>query len=477
MPTIDFDFSIAKVGENQTQITVIVTCHQYGKYLAQCLASLTSQHFRAAQIFLVDDASTDETADIAASFPTVEYLRVEYKDVCASRDYALARVTTPWVLYVDADNWLQPRYLEFLSDHSLSCDSRVGVIYSSKKIFGKYDDFVSAAPYEEDRLDTQSFMDMCALIRVSALREVGGWNGPMKDHRGPSHDDWALWLRLRAHAWSFEPCHNALLYYRAHESNSSAQSVLQSPNTIIRNARFTLLTVLSGRRWNLSRYFSWLIRMDCVPEQVELVLLDNSQDPEFGREVRHWLAVQDRFAHYRYLKVDRTCDPLKTVTNAKYAEGGIPERLERDPYVHEHVAALYARAFSYATGDFLWTVEDDVIPEDDALFKLVLSMAWKRKAGAAGALVMSRLHLGQAIAGPLPISLDGNVHEVGFVSAGCTLYRVRALRGVRPRYEMTDTGALFWDVSVGDDMKRDGWCTLLDTGVSTKHYDSEESYV
>lgn len=473
---IQFDFSIGRMDPNQTDITVIVTCHNYGKYLAQCLASLTAQRYKAARIILLDDASTDDTAEIALAFPEIEYIHVKYRDVCATRDHALKLVKTPWVLYVDADNWLQFRYLELMHTQALSCDRSVAVIYSSKKIFGKYDDVVMAAPYEEDRLDTQNYIDMCALIRTSALREIGGWSGPMQDKRGPTHDDWALWLRFRSHGWLSEPCPNALLMYRAHDSNCSALGKTQAPNTLLRHARFTLLTVLSGRKWNFSRTMDWLGRMDCVPEQMEIIFLDNSNDPEFGREVRYRLATQDRFSHFRYLKIDRECDPDSMMTNAEYAEGGIAERLERDAVLHGHVAALYARAFSYVTGDFLWTVEDDVIPEDDALFKLVVSMAWKRDVGAVGALVMSRLHRGMAIAGPNVVPLDGQVYEREFVSAGCTLYRVRALKGTRPRYEMTDNGPLFWDVSVGEDMKEGGWRTLLDTGTHTRHYEPSGGY-
>jgi GT2 family glycosyltransferase len=460
-----------------TDISVIVTCHNYGSYLAQCLASITGQHYKAARIILIDDASDDDTPEIALSFPDIEYVRVEYKDVCQARDDGLKMCATPWILYVDADNWLQFRYLEFLHKHALSCDRHVGAIYPSKKIFGRYDDVAIADPYEEDRLDTQAFMDMCALIRVSALRDVGGWHGPMRDERGPNHDDWALWLRMRSNGWVFEPCPNALLMYRAHNSNYSALGGLQSPNTILRHARFTLLTVMSGRNWALGPYMEWLARMDCVPEQVDLMIVDNSGSLAFGRTLRLQLALQERFPNYRYLKMDRVCDPESAMTNAQFAEGDIPIRVVRDPAIHRHVAGLYATAFSHVTDDFIWTVEDDVIPQDDALIQLIKGIAWDRKAGAIGAVVMSRLHEGKPIAGPDDIVLNDSLQRVGFVSAGCTLYRTRALKTVRPRYEETDKGILFWDVSVGEDMADAGWHTMLNTAVRTKHYEPDGSYV
>ena len=476
MTDIHYTLDITKEVESGLDATIVVTCHNYGSYLAQCLSSLLSQNKKAKRIILMDDASSDETPEIALSFPEVEYVRVEYRDVCAARDHALRTVTTPWVLFVDADNWLQFRYLEFLYQKALSCDRNVCAVYASKKVFGRYDDVFTADPYEEDRLDTESFMDMCALIRVAALREIGGWNGPMRDARGPCHDDWGVWLRFRAQGWTFVPCPNALLMYRAHDSNYSALGGMQSPNTIIRHARFTLLTVLSGRHWNLSRYLKWLARMDCVPSQVELMLLDNSGDKEFGEQLRVYLALQDRFSSYQYLKIDRKCDPSSVLSNADYAEGGVKERLVRDAAIHTHVAALYAEAFSRIKGDYVWVVEDDVIPDDDALIHLIEALAWKRRAGCVGARVVSRLHEGKLIAGP-HVDDSVSVQEVEFTSAGCTLYRTRALKHVRPRYERTDKETLFWDVALGRDLREEGWKVLLNTSVHTQHYNPDGTFV
>lgn len=483
MEPIEYDLNILRLDPNHTPVTVIVTCHNYGPYLAQCLSSIIGQNFKAARIVLMDDASTDDTPEIALSFPDIEYVRVEYRDVCATRDHALKTVTTPWVLFVDADNWLQFRYLELLYKETLSCDRNIAAIYPSKRIFGRYDDVASAEPYEADRLDTQSFFDMCSLIRTSALREVGGWNGPMRDVRGASHDDWALWLRLRSQGWSFKPCPNALLMYRTHGENCSSAGVMQAPNTIIRHARFTLLTIMSGRHWNLNNYLNWLARMDCVPEQVELFILDNSNDKAFGQELRYRLALQERFTQYRYVKVDRMCDPEGLLSNAQYAEGGVKERLQRDPILHGHVAALYAHAFSQINTDFIFCVEDDIIPDDTALYGLIEGMAWRRSVGAVGGVVNSRLHTDRVIAGSAT-SLEVYTKDLGteslpmsFVSAGCVLYRTSALKICRPRYEVLPTHNLFWDVSIGQDMAEEGWETLLNPKVRTRHYSPDGSYL
>lgn len=47
-------------------LTVIVTAHNYGHYLDECLQSVLHQSRRPEEILVVDDASTDDTADVVA---------------------------------------------------------------------------------------------------------------------------------------------------------------------------------------------------------------------------------------------------------------------------------------------------------------------------------------------------------------------------------------------------------------------------
>ena len=74
-----------------SDVAVIVPCHNYGRFLRECLESIVAQTTKPAHILVVDDASTDNTPEVAAEFAGrgVGYLRVDFRDAsraeCRSR--------------------------------------------------------------------------------------------------------------------------------------------------------------------------------------------------------------------------------------------------------------------------------------------------------------------------------------------------------------------------------------------------------
>ena len=55
----------------RADIGVVITTHNYGHYLTACLESVLSQTLLPCQVVVVDDASEDNAADVAASFSDV----------------------------------------------------------------------------------------------------------------------------------------------------------------------------------------------------------------------------------------------------------------------------------------------------------------------------------------------------------------------------------------------------------------------
>jgi glycosyltransferase involved in cell wall biosynthesis len=80
-------------------LTAIVTTFNEEVNIRECLESLTF----ADQILVVDSFSTDRTPEIVRSFPGVTFVQREYFGSAAQKNWAMDRVTTPWLLIVDAD--------------------------------------------------------------------------------------------------------------------------------------------------------------------------------------------------------------------------------------------------------------------------------------------------------------------------------------------------------------------------------------
>lgn len=72
--------------------------------IGRCLESLLAV---CADVVLVDSGSTDGTAELAADMG-VRVLRQDWQGYARQKNFAIAQTTQPWVLLLDADEWLEP---------------------------------------------------------------------------------------------------------------------------------------------------------------------------------------------------------------------------------------------------------------------------------------------------------------------------------------------------------------------------------
>jgi len=98
-------------------VSVIVPAYNTKPYIARALTSVLDQTFADFEIIVVDDASTDGTADVARSLgdPRVRVLTSEVnRGAAVARNHALREARGRWISLLDSDDWYGPRRLETL---------------------------------------------------------------------------------------------------------------------------------------------------------------------------------------------------------------------------------------------------------------------------------------------------------------------------------------------------------------------------
>ena len=90
------------------QITPMVLTYNEEANIARCLDRLTW----AQRILIVDSGSTDGTLDIASKYPQVCIEQRPFDDFASQCNFGLSRISTPWVLSLDADYELSPELVE-----------------------------------------------------------------------------------------------------------------------------------------------------------------------------------------------------------------------------------------------------------------------------------------------------------------------------------------------------------------------------
>jgi hypothetical protein len=102
-------------------VSIVIPCYNQGRYLGDAIASACRQSQRDVEVLVVDDGSTDDTAQVAAAHPVVTYVRQENAGTAAARNHGLRASRGEFVVFLDADDRLLPDAVAigatYLSDH------------------------------------------------------------------------------------------------------------------------------------------------------------------------------------------------------------------------------------------------------------------------------------------------------------------------------------------------------------------------
>jgi glycosyltransferase involved in cell wall biosynthesis len=180
-----------------SDVTVVIACFNYGAYLGDAVRSVLGQPGAAAHVIVVDDGSTDPgTHAVLDALPGgVELIRQDNAGVAAARNAGIARVATPLVLCLDADDRLAPGALAALRV-PLEQDSEAGFSYGWHRFFGAWSGELRFPPYDPLRLLDRHQIGLSALTRVEVLRDTGGFDAAFA-----RFEDWELWLSALEHGW------------------------------------------------------------------------------------------------------------------------------------------------------------------------------------------------------------------------------------------------------------------------------------
>jgi glycosyltransferase involved in cell wall biosynthesis len=118
-------------------VSVITPFFNAGRYLAEAIQSVLAQSYRPLELLLVDDGSTDGSADVAARFADgstgVRLLRLhENQGQATARNAALGQARGEFVTFLDADDMMMPDRLTFQIEY-LGSHPSVDVVIGSEE--------------------------------------------------------------------------------------------------------------------------------------------------------------------------------------------------------------------------------------------------------------------------------------------------------------------------------------------------------
>jgi glycosyltransferase involved in cell wall biosynthesis len=276
--------------KEQPQISVVIPTYNYGRFLSRAIDSVLAQTVTPLEIWVADDGSTDQTANIVAQYgDAVRYQRFDHCGVYAVRQAMLDRMRGDWFLNLDADNWIEPDFLEkaMVRIQALGKESRIAFLYPDIQRFGQMEGRLQAPAFDLTLLKKKNFLDMNSLIRTEVARRFG-FDPAFNAGQG----DYDFFLTLAKNGWIGEHLPDSPLHYRTH-----GRSITQISFRRFRQREIT--------RRLLAKHRSFFTREEAVAARATaanrtLVALTQCRSPfaGVGRRLHEWgLFVRSGWRH------------------------------------------------------------------------------------------------------------------------------------------------------------------------------------
>jgi glycosyltransferase involved in cell wall biosynthesis len=209
------------------QVSVIIPCHNHGRFLGDAIQSVFAQTYRCFEIVIVNDGSTDHTASVAKQYPEVRYLEQEQQGLAAARNAGLRASRGDYLVFLDADDRLLPRALEAGLECFARCPECAFVSGRHVRIALEGHPKPSLQPILPTQqhylaLLRRNYIGMHAAVmyRRAALLAAGGFDPTLT-----ACEDYDLYLRIaRQHPVAAHE--ETVAEYRIHPNNMSADKGL-----------------------------------------------------------------------------------------------------------------------------------------------------------------------------------------------------------------------------------------------------------
>jgi glycosyltransferase involved in cell wall biosynthesis len=115
-------------------VSVIIPAYNAEKFLRDAIQSVIAQNYPSLELIVVDDGSTDGTADVIKEFPQVEYVHQQNQGTAAALNTAVQLARGDLFAFLDSDDLWLPKKLEKQVD-ILSHNEHVGMVFSQIQDF------------------------------------------------------------------------------------------------------------------------------------------------------------------------------------------------------------------------------------------------------------------------------------------------------------------------------------------------------
>ena len=213
---------VAPVPTALPTVGVVITSYNHAHFLEEALHSVRAQTRPVDAVVVIDDGSSDDPATVVAQFPGVHLIRQENRGLAAARNAGLARLDTKYVVFLDADDRLEPGAISA----GLACFARVpdsGFVYGGHRYIDEGGDEIGQRfeppgeqPYVQLLRGNFIAMHGTVMYHRERLLAIGAFDEALR-----RCEDYDVYLRM-AQRFPVAGYPDLVAAYRLHSDNMSA---------------------------------------------------------------------------------------------------------------------------------------------------------------------------------------------------------------------------------------------------------------
>lgn len=257
-------------------VSIIIPAYNYAHYLPYAIDSALNQTYFPIEVIVVDDGSTDNTAEIVASYGNkVKYVYQKNAGLSAARNTGIREAKYDYLVFLDADDTLEPTMVESAMKQFAGLPSDFGIVACLSKYIDSEGNLIKQTDFYyhpcgeitvQDILLMTRFAPSSVVVKKSAFETCGYFDTSLR-----SSEDRDMWIRI-GQKFKIYLTADTLVNIRKHTSNMSS-----NPSRMRDNMARVIKKAWDSRILAHYKFWTWMQILSIHRFQVSLIYLGIGQ--------------------------------------------------------------------------------------------------------------------------------------------------------------------------------------------------------
>ena len=209
------------------RVTVILPTYNRAHFLGEAIQSVLDQGFADLELLIIDDGSTDSTADLVKSAldPRIRYFYQDNRGISGARNAGLSHARGDLIAFLDSDDLWGPNLLQ-VQTSALDNAPEVGLAYAKAQAIDVVGNLRPQIRGTRERYPAEAYRSMLygdftclqtTVVRRTCFENVGCFDESLK-----GRVDWDMFLRI-ARYYDFLFTDETLARFRLHEGQTTGK--------------------------------------------------------------------------------------------------------------------------------------------------------------------------------------------------------------------------------------------------------------